>query len=98
MVTRFDLPRGVQSAQLVHAAGHSAGVGLLPEGTYAVTLACRNEGELRALSDRLKAAGVAHHRVHEPDEPWNGQLMALGLEPNYKSRFKKYLSNLPLIK
>jgi len=24
--------------------------------------------------------------------------MAIGLEPNYKSKFRKYLSNLPLIK
>jgi len=97
-VVRQDLPRGIQAAQLVHAAGHSAGVGLLPEGTYAVALSCPDEGALRALSERLQAAGLRHSRIHEPDAPYGGALMALGLEPGYKSRFRKYLSNLPLIK
>lgn len=98
VVARQDLPRGIQAAQIIHAAGHSAGVGQLHQSTYAVALSCRDEGDLRALAERLKAAGVPLHLIHEPDAPYNGQLMAIGLEPNYKSRFKKFLSNLPLIK
>jgi peptidyl-tRNA hydrolase len=98
VIVRQDLPRGIQAAQLIHASGHSARVGLLPEGTYAIALSCRDEGELRTLSERLKAAGLAHHLIHEPDSPYGGALMALGLEPNYKSKFRRYLSNLPLIK
>ena len=70
----------------------------MPEGTYAVALSCRTEGELLALSERLKANEIPHKCVRESDAPYSGQLMALGLEPNYKSKFKKYLSNLPLIK
>lgn len=95
---RSDLPRGIQAAQLVHAAGHSGRVGHLPEGTYAVALACRDEGELRALVERLKSAGLPFHLIHEPDAPYFGALMAIGLEPGYKSTFRKFLSNLPLIK
>jgi peptidyl-tRNA hydrolase len=98
VIVRQDLPRGIQSAQCVHAAGHSAGAGQLPQGTYAVALATRDEGDLRALAERLKRAGLAHHLIHEPDPPFFGQLMAIGLEPNYKSKFRRYLSNLPLIK
>jgi hypothetical protein len=71
---------------------------VLPNGTYAVALSCRDESALRALGERLKAAGLAYHLIHEPDPPFNGQLMAIGLEPNYKSKFRRYLSNLPLIK
>lgn len=71
---------------------------MLPEGTYAIALACKDEGDLRALAERLKTNGLHPHLIHEPDKPYNGQLMALGLEPNYKSKFRKYLSNLPLIK
>jgi len=41
---------------------------------------------------------VHHHRINEPDEPFNGQLMALGLPPSYKSTYRRYVSNLPLIK
>jgi hypothetical protein len=96
-VTRRDLSRGTQAAQLIHAAGHSS-PGKLPEGTYAIALSCANEEELRALSDRLEAAGLHPHRINEPDEPFNGQLMALGLPPSYKSTYRRYVSNLPLIK
>jgi hypothetical protein len=96
-VVRADLPRGVQAAQIIHAAGHSAPVSL-PDSTYAIALSIRDEADLRALSERLEKAQVPFRAIHEPDAPYHGQLMALGLEPNYKSRFKKFLSNLPLIK
>jgi hypothetical protein len=98
VIARSDLPRGVQSAQLIHAAGHSAGAGQLPQDTFAIALSCRDEGALRAMAERLERAGLRHHLVHEPDPPYNGQLMAIGLEPGYKSQFRKLLSNLPLIK
>ena len=63
-----------------------------------MALSCQDEEELRLLSDRLTAAGLPHHPIHEPDEPYNGQLMAIGIPPNYKSAYRRYLSNLPLIK
>lgn len=94
---RRDLPRGTQAAQLIHAAGHSSPGGL-PDHTFAIALTCLDEVELRALSLRLDAAGIKHERIHEPDEPYNGQLMALGLPPAYKSTYRRFLSNLPLIK
>lgn len=97
-MTRRDLPRGTQAAQLIHAAGHSSPGEKLPQGTYAIALSCQDESELRALSERLEAAGIPHSRINEPDEPYNGQLMALGLPPAYKSTYRRFISNLPLIK
>lgn len=94
---RRDLPRGTQAAQLVHAAGHSS-PGKLPPGTFAIALSCVDEEELRALSKRLESSGIAHECINEPDEPYNGQLMAIGLPPSYKSTYRKFLSNLPLIR
>ena len=78
-IVRKDLPRGVLAAQLIHAAGESSGQ--VPEGTYAVALAARNEGHLSLLEQKLKDAGLPHHAVREPDAPWNGALMAIGLAP-----------------
>ena len=97
-MTRRDLPRGAQAAQLIHAAGHSSPGTNLPSGTFAIALSCQDEAELRSLSERLEVAGIPHHRINEPDEPYNGQLMAIGLPPAYKSTYRRYISNLPLIK
>jgi hypothetical protein len=63
-----------------------------------VALTCRDEAELEALSKRLTLASIEHQRILEPDPPWNGALMALGLPPAYKSTYRRWLSNLPLVK
>jgi hypothetical protein len=70
----------VVAAQLVHAAGESSPGGLAV-GTRAVVLAVDNESELEELRARSVELGVGHRAVYEPDVPWNGQLMALGLVP-----------------
>lgn len=83
---------------LIHAAGHSSPGAHLPEHTFAIALSCPDEAALVELSHRLDAAGIVHQRILEPDEPYNNQLMALGLPPAYKSIYRRYISNLPLIK
>ncbi|MEZ4452415.1 MAG: peptidyl-tRNA hydrolase [Nannocystaceae bacterium] len=84
-IVRADLPRGVLAAQLIHAAGHSAdlhaGPGPLPAGTRAVALAADDEPHLATIVARARALGVAHVAIHEPDPPWSGALMAVGLAP-----------------
>ena len=81
----------------MHAAGESS-PGLLPEGTYAVVLAVNGSAELEQLSSRLQAAGIRHKQIRESDEPYRGELMALGLEPAPRSVLKKYLSSLRLLR
>lgn len=97
MVVRSDLPRGVLAAQVVHAAGESSPGGL-PEGTNAVVLACPTEAALRDVADRLARAGVPHVRVEEPDAPWCGELMAVGVAPGRKEDLRRHLSALPLLR
>lgn len=77
---RQDLPRGVLAAQLIHAAGESAPGGL-PSGTIAVALAARDEAHLASLELQLRHLGIPHRAIREPDKPWNGALMAIGIEP-----------------
>jgi hypothetical protein len=93
----MDLPRGIQAAMLVHAAGESA-PGNLPEGTFAVVLAVPDEGALILVVARLAAAGVSFVRVTEPDPPYNGQLMAVGVRPARKEVVRRHLSSLPLLR
>ena len=97
MVVRADLPRGIQAANIVHAAGESAPGGL-PSGTHAVVLQVPDERDLWRLADKLDAYGVAFVKVDEPDPPYGGALMAIGLHPRRKEEVRRYLSSLPLLK
>lgn len=82
---------------LIHAAGESS-PGNLPSSTYAVALTCPDEAALRAIAERLKACGVRCRTIHEPDAPWDGALMAVGIEPGPKKEVGRHLANLPLLK
>ncbi len=97
VILRADLPRGIQTAQAVHAAGESS-PGNLPSGTYAVALTCPSERALVQVADELRRADVRFVAIFEPDEPHCGALMALGLEPARKGVLRKHLSKLPLLK
>ena len=100
MIVRVDLPRGVQAAQLVHAAGESASTarGRLPSDTHAVVLGVCDEAELKSVRERLVLACLPHVVIVENDEPWTGQIMALGLEPARREAVRRVLSSLPLLK
>jgi hypothetical protein len=88
----------VQVAQTIHAAGESS-PGNLPNNTYAVALGVSDELELLALEDVLLREGVAHHSIREPDAPYNGALMAIGLVPQERSlTLRKLLGGLRLLR
>jgi len=81
----------------VHAAGESS-PGDLPGDTHAIVLAAKGETHLEAIRAKLEEAGIPHTAIREPDTPWNGALMAIGLRPGKKEVLKRYLSSLPLLK
>ena len=97
VVVRADLPRGIQAANIVHSAGESS-PGNLSAGTHAVCLTAPNEDALKGIADRLEAAGVAFVRVFEPDAPYFGALMSIGLVPGPKEDLRRHLSSLPLLR
>lgn len=96
-MVRDDLPRGIQAAQIVHAAGESS-PGNLSSGTFAVVLSVPNEQALCELRARLSIAPLAHVGVYEPDAPWNNALMAIGIVPGRKEVLRRHLSGLALLK
>jgi hypothetical protein len=87
----------VLAAQLVHAAGESS-PGVLPPNTHAIVLTAINEQKLLALEHELQSNQVDHIAIREPDSPWDGQLMAIGVIPGPKKQLRKYFSQLPLLK
>lgn len=99
VVIRKDLPVGVALAQCVHAAGESAANLEVPPNTHAVVLSVENEAELLRLESKLLANGISIFAIREPDEPWSGALMAIGLPPQPRTKsLKKLFSNLKLYK
>lgn len=85
------------AAQLVHAAGESV-VGQVPSGTHAVVLGVENESHLSQVEDRLRLLSIPHRAVREPDSPWNGALMAIGIRPTSDRRaIKKATGKLKLL-
>lgn len=94
---RADLPRGIQAAQIVHAAGESSPGNLSP-GTYAVVLAVANERLLVQAADVLRRKGIDFVMVFEPDPPYEGAPMAIGVRPGRKEALRRHLSAFPLLK
>lgn len=97
IIVRSDLPLGALAAQITHAAGESV-IEPVPSGTHAVVLAVPNQAKLLALERKLIDLNIPHAAIREPDEPWNNELMTIGLKPTHKHLVKKVLSNLSLLR
>jgi peptidyl-tRNA hydrolase len=97
VIVRGDLPRGLQAAQLVHAAGESSDEAI-PPGTHAVVLVCPDRHALAAEAYRLTKLGVKFTAILEPDPPYYGEIMAIGLHPGRKEDLRRHLSSLPLLR
>jgi len=95
-IVRDDLPRGVMAAQLIHAAGES---GAGQRGLYAVALVVRDEPALALVADKLRFFQVPHSEIREPDPPWCGALMAIGVVPTSRDdrSLRRVLARLPLL-
>ena len=95
-MVRRDLPRGIQAAQIAHAAGESS-PGDLPWNTHVVVLEVASEQELLELNQRLN--GIERVVIREPDEPYANAAMAIGCAPTRERRtMKKLLSRFPLLR
>jgi len=97
VVVRADIPYGSIVAQTIHAAGESV-LDAVPDGTYAVALAAKGEHQLLVLEQSLLAKGIPHAAVRESDEPYSGQLMAIGVAPCDRSLVREEMRKFSLIK
>jgi hypothetical protein len=97
VIARSDLPLGVLVAQTIHAAGESAAVRAPAPDTRAVALRA-SAVELADLEQRLRAAGVAHAAIREPDAPWCGALLAIGLAPAPRVEVAPFVRRFALVR
>ena len=54
--------------------------------------------QLAELERQLAAAGVRFAAIRESDPPYQGELLAIGIEPQRKSKVRRYVSSLPLLR
>jgi hypothetical protein len=85
------------AAQIIHAAGESSN-GSIPKGTFAIALAAESEIHLAAIERQLTTNGIDHVAIREPDPPWSGALMAIGISPGPRDIIGKEVARLPLIR
>ncbi len=99
VLVRGDLTPGQVAAQLVHAAGESARLAaVLPPNTHAVVLQVPDEVTLLEFELTLLKGGYSISSIREPDAPFNGQITAIGIEPQVRNKLRKILGNLPLLR
>lgn len=55
------------------------------------------KGQLKRYERGLTLAGVPHCAIREPDAPWNGALMAIGVWPGDKATLAPYFYGLELL-
>lgn len=95
---REDIPLGHQLAQVTHAAGESAKLGELPPGTHAVVLHAHPE-DFVDFKYVLAREGIEFVLIQEPDEPYCGEIMAIGIKPQPRSKkLKKLMQHFKLAK
>jgi len=80
----------------VHAAGESAQNTTVPPNTHAVVLAVPDEVSLLVVEEKLLQNGIEITPIREPDVPYLGQLMTIGIKPQPRKKLRKLLANLPL--
>lgn len=97
IVVRRDLPVGVLAAQITHAAGESGALYADWIGGAAVVLGVDSERELEKLRKYLREERIQHVVVREQSEPYNGQLMAIGLVPGDRSVLSPHMRELQLL-
>lgn len=85
------------AAQIVHASGESIKEKLTPN-TNAVVLSVEDEKHLRLIAKQLSIEGIPHVQVLEIDEPFDGQMTAIGIVPLLNRNIvRKIFSSLPLL-
>ena len=95
IIVRNDLPLGLMAAQITHAAGESS-PGNISKGTHAVVLGVSPSDLERLAATRFQ--DVPHVSIVESDAPFSGQLMAIGLPPAPRWKWKRLVSDLPLLR
>ena len=94
-IVRNNLPISTIVSQLVHAAGESN-----PGAKRCFSVALQAK-DLEEIETKLKEASIPHVAIREPDDSYDDDLLAIGINPINRSKNKnlrRIVSCLSLIK
>lgn len=89
---------GVAAAQAAHAAAESIRRLPVSDQTHVCVLVADTSDMIESLATRLAADGVHHVVIREPDAPYNGAAVALGMEPQDRERIGPYVEQFKVFR
>lgn len=89
---------GVTAVQAAHAAGESVFAGPARGDTHVVALVAEKSEDLEALAGRLAGAGIRYVLIREPDEPYRGAAVALGIEPQDREHVRPHVADFKVFR
>lgn len=99
ILVRKDLPFAVQMVNVAHAAGESVTEAPIASTTRAVLLHVENEQQLLEYAQLMQEKQISHVLIREPEQPYNGAAMSLGLAPSTRrNAFRRLFYHLQLVK
>lgn len=84
ILVRRDLPFNVMCVNIAHAAGESIVIAPIPGSTRLALLGVDDETQLIEYAELAAKKDFHAVLIREPDEPYSGAAMALGLEPSLR--------------
>lgn len=66
--------------------------------THVVVLQAETSDQLEAVAARLRDSRVHHVLIREPDEPYRGAAVALGVEPTDRERVRLHVADLKVFR
>lgn len=85
---------GAACAQTRHASAESIRQLPVPDDTHAAILMVDTSAQLEALAVKVRAAGIQCALIREPDPPYEGAAVALGIEPLAKPKVQPLMVGL----
>lgn len=85
---------GGACAQAIHAASESIRQLPVPDDTHAAVLMADTSDQLEQLAEKLMDHGIHYALICEPDEPYKGAAVALGVTPLPKARVQPLMVGL----
>lgn len=86
-----------QDDRTVAGLSPASGSTFNPAETIVVVLGARNEQRLAKLEASLRAAAIPHVAIREPESPYNGGLVAIGLVPAERDTVRRYINDFHML-
>lgn len=89
---------GLAAVYAAHAASEAIRTLPVHPETAVGVLVVEKSDMLEALAQRLSEAGIHHRLITEPEHPYLGAAVALGVEPLPKDRVRPYMAGLQALR